>query len=88
MVVCVHLWRRLGKKLFQAIDQLLKSGISGEESLDLGTKISTFPAGLLVRKYVVIILHKVDGVLCRDHNIDEELALRGVCWRFVKDPRC
>jgi hypothetical protein len=80
MTVCVHLWRRrFGEKVFQAIDELLEPGIAGEEGFDLGTKISTFPAGLLVRKYVVIILHKVFGILCGDHSIGQQAALREVC---------
>jgi hypothetical protein len=50
---------RLGKKLFEDIDEFFESGVAGEEFLDLRTEISTFPAGLLVRKYVVIVLHDV-----------------------------
>lgn len=50
---------RFRKKLFEDIDELLKSGIAGEEFLDLGTKFRTFPSSLLVRKYVIVVLHDV-----------------------------
>jgi hypothetical protein len=43
---------------------------------------------LLVRKYVVIVLHKIFGILFGDHNIDQARALREVCWRFVKTSLC
>ncbi len=52
---------RLGQKLFEDIDQLFKPGIAGEKCFDLGTKVRTFLAGLLVRKCVVVVLHDVLG---------------------------
>jgi hypothetical protein len=76
MAVCVHLWRRqFGEEFFQAIDEFLEPGISSEEGFDLDTKISTFPAGLLVRKYVVIVLHVFCWILCADHSTGEQAAL-------------
>jgi hypothetical protein len=57
------------EKALEAIDQLFELGIAGEEIFDLGTKVGTFPAGLLVGKYVVVVLHDLGGILCRDHTI-------------------
>jgi hypothetical protein len=60
VAVCVNLGgRRFRQKLFEDIDQFFEFGVAGEKVLDLGTKVSTFPAGLLVRKYVVVVLHDV-----------------------------
>jgi hypothetical protein len=60
VAVCVNLGgMRFRQKLFEDIDQLFEFGVAGEKVLDLGTKVSTFPAGLLVRKYVVVVLHDV-----------------------------
>ena len=72
MAVGVHLGRRrFGEKIFQAISQLFELGIPGEELLDLDAKFSAFPAGLVVRKYVIVVLHDgFFGVLWRDHTID------------------
>jgi hypothetical protein len=61
----------LGQELFEDIDQLFEPGIAGEKCFDLGMKVRTFLAGLLVRKCVVVVLHDVFGILLRDHNIRE-----------------
>ena len=62
MAVCGCFDRgRLGQKLFEDLDQLFEPGIAGEECFDLGTKVRTFPVGLLVRKCVVVVLHDVLG---------------------------
>jgi hypothetical protein len=60
MAVCGCFDRgRLGQKLLEDFDQLFKPGITGEKGFDLGTKVRTFLAGLLVRKCVVVVLHDV-----------------------------
>jgi len=51
--------RLLWDKFFQYINQLFEPGIAGEELFDLGTKFRTFPSCLLVRKYVIVVLHDV-----------------------------
>ena len=58
-----------GEEFFQAIHQLFELGIASEKIFDLGTKISTFLAGLLVRKYVIVVLHDFFGILWPDHSI-------------------
>ncbi len=48
-----------GGQLFEHVDELFKSGVAGEELFNLGTKFRTFPSCLLVRKYVIVVLHDV-----------------------------
>jgi len=51
--------RALGswQKLVQAINELFEFFITGEKALDLGAKFAALFRGLLMSKYVVIILH-------------------------------
>ena len=51
--------RLRGNQLFEHVDELFKSGVAREELFDLGTKFRTFPSCLLVRKYVIVVLHDV-----------------------------
>lgn len=63
-----------GNELFEHVDQFLESRVAGEELFDLGTKFRTFPSCLLVRKYVIVVLHDVFGILWRDHTIHPLIA--------------
>ena len=81
--MCFHSGR-LGQKFFQNLDQLFEFGVAGEEFLDLGTNIRTFAAGLLVGKYVVVVLHDVFEDPWPDHTIGESPLRVHACSMFAK----
>jgi hypothetical protein len=45
------------QKLVQAFNELLEFFITGEKALDLGANLTALLRGLLMSKYVVIVLH-------------------------------
>src|SRR5579859_5611315 len=60
---------RFGKKFLEAVNQLFQLGVPGEQLFDLGTKLRALFCGLLVSKYVIIVLHCYE-LPRANHNIE------------------
>jgi hypothetical protein len=60
---------RFGKKFLEAINQFFQLGVSGKQLFNLGTKLRTLSCGLLVSKYVVVVLHCYE-IPRANHNIE------------------
>src|SRR5579872_7075864 len=60
---------RFGKKFLEALNQLFQLGVPRKQLFDLGTKLRTLSCGLLVSKYVVVVLHCYE-IPRANHNIE------------------
>lgn len=58
-----------GKEFFEALNQLFKLGVAGKQFFDLGTKFRTLSCGLLMSKYVIVVLHCYE-IPRANHNIE------------------
>jgi hypothetical protein len=57
-----------GNEFLQAIHELFELSVANQQLINLYAKIGAFPAGLLMRQHIIVVLHVMSPRA--DHNIE------------------